>query len=111
MEKADHIVKSMAREYKLSGIVVIGVGRRGGDIAEQLEKECWETPCFSFLDESKIVSWEEMPISGEFMEIIVAGMDDAYDEALVVRLINDAEKHKAVPIVIMGNRGKKSARL
>ena len=105
MEKADQIVKSMAREYKLSGIVVIGVGRRGGDIADQLEKECWETPCLSFLDENEIVSWEEMPISGEFMEIIVAGMDDAYDEALVVRLINDAEKHKAVPIVIMGNRG------
>lgn len=95
----------MTRELNLSGIVVIGAGRRGGDIADRLEKECWETPCISFLDENKIVSWEGMPLSGEFMEVIVAGMDDANDEALVVRLINDAEKHKAVPIVIMGNRG------
>lgn len=107
MEKADQIVKSVAREFKLSGIVVICVGRQGGDIAEQLEKECGETPCLSFLDENEIVSWEEMPLRGEFMEVIVAGMDDAYDEALVVRLINDAEKHKAVPIVIMGNRGNR----
>lgn len=95
----------MTRELNLSGIVIIGVGQRGEAIAERIEKECWATPCLSFLDENEIVSWEEMPISGEFMEVIVAGLEDANDEALVVRLINGAEKHKAVPIVILGNRG------
>ena len=51
----------MTKEVELSGIIVIGVGQRGKEIAEKIEKECWATPCLSFLDEEEIVSWEDMP--------------------------------------------------
>lgn len=95
----------MATEIELSGIVVIGVGRRGKEIAERIEKEYGKTPCFPILNENEIVSWEEMPLSGEFMEIIVAGMDDANDEALVAKLVKCVEKQKVVTVVIMGARG------
>lgn len=97
----------MNKDIKLSGIVVIGVGRRGKNIVEQIEKESWETPCISFLDETEIDSWEEMSLCGEFMEIIVAGMDNANDEALVERLVRDAEKNKVFTVAILGAHGNR----
>ena len=95
----------MTKEFELSGTVVLGVGRRGKKIAERIEKESGETPCFPLLDEKELVGWEEMMPCRKFLEIVVAGMDDANDEALVAKLVKRAEKQKAVTVVIIGARG------
>ncbi len=95
----------MTKELEALGMAVIGVGRRGKKIAEHIEKECWAVPCFSILDEKELACWEETEFRGNFVAIIVAGMDDANEEALAARLIKAARKKQTFTVVIMGDRG------
>lgn len=89
----------------LSELIVIGVGTRGGKIAEQIEKECAWISCFSFRDEKEIADWGKKHLSEKILSVIVSCMDDANEETAVARLVKDAKKNNAFTVVILGARG------
>lgn len=89
----------------LSELIVIGVGTRGGKIAEQIEKECAWISCFSFRDEKEIADWGKKHLSEKILAVIVSCMDDANEETAVARLVKDTKKNNAFTVVILGARG------
>lgn len=98
-------------DRKFSKIVVANIGSQGKAVAAEIGKECPNVSCVSLQDEKEIADWSERQLSEEVMTLIAAGMDDANEEAAVIRLVTAAKKNNAFTVVITGARGNQSTEI
>ena len=95
----------------MSKIVVASIGSQGKNVAEEIGNEFPHVSCTSFQGEKEIVDWSEKQLSEEVMALIVAGMNEANEEAAVIRLVKAAKKNNAFMVVIIGARGNHYAEI